>query len=840
MTNTAKVKLANSLKNKIEQKQAFDGKTLNNFKYYEASTQGTIPVKNIQDEMIITRDGRFLSVLQILPIPFDQKSLYTQFSIINTFTEIFRMKNIRWMLEILNDEDDSFSLQQNIKNKCVEENNAVLNKGIKNHTEFLKQLGSSGAIDRRYYFIWEYSGEEGRKSKIISEIAQTMWEQKQSIIKTLTDCGNIVLKHDDENYFLTEFLYRYFNRQTYKIESVYERYARMNQDIKKFNALTGMNKTLQYTDLISPKGLYFINRNYHVMDGKYYGYIGFNGDSWPLNGIPPAWLNRFNYGPMVDITTIGKMYPHEPTIAVLKPYEGILKDSVNSKVRKGISRNLESRRRKHSDISSMLRELENGDDTYDVSIILTIRADSPDELYSYMRRISSDLKHKLKIEPDTDFLCCEEYFTLTMPLLYLTPTFSRLKHNVTSTRLRSFYSFVSTTITDPNGYIIGKTNDNQILSIDNFNTDYFENANMAIFGTSGAGKTFLQQLIGHRMRLNGKRCFFIIPKKGYEYKRGCNISNGTYIPLYPGSKDVPNFLEIRPENEIDESKITDDTLIMHVSLLTKKINSIILWLQLNMEKDKQISSQQYDLLTHLIRKVYANYGITDDNDSIYENKKEGTLKLMPIFGDLYKEFIKYDSLEDIAYALKPFVDGQCKNLNQRTNVDLNNKYIVFDCDEDIIGEKWLASFLYIAFDFVYSAIKSGQSSQDVVFLDEVWKMMKTEECAKQVFNIIKLVRGYGGGAIVATQELNDFLSAHESYGRGIINNCATTIFLKMKENDLKLVRENYKLTEEECEKVQKFKRKQGLLIANGDKIYCKIIASKYEENALKDRTSKVA
>lgn len=82
-----------------------------------------------------------------------------------------------------------------------------------------------------------------------------------------------------------------------------------------------------------------------------------------------------------------------------------------------------------------------------------------------------------------------------------------------STKLGCFYPFTSLTINDPNGFVLGVTEANQTLSPDNFNTNYYVNANMLILGTSGAGKTYTEELIGHRAFLNGKRCFYIIPKK---------------------------------------------------------------------------------------------------------------------------------------------------------------------------------------------------------------------------------------------------------------------------------------------------------------------------------------
>lgn len=73
---------------------------------------------------------------------------------------------------------------------------------------------------------------------------------------------------------------------------------------------------------------------------------------------------------------------------------------------------------------------------------------------------------------------------------------------------------------------------------------------------------------------------------------------------------------------------------------------------------------------------------------------------------------------------------------------------------------------------VYSVVKSSTTTRDIIFLDEVWKMMTNLECAKLVYNMIKIIRGYLGSAILATQEMNDFLRGMQEYGESVLNNTA--------------------------------------------------------------------
>ena len=231
-----------------------------------------------------------------------------------------------------------------------------------------------------------------------------------------------------------------------------------------------------------------------------------------------------------------------------------------------------------------------------------------------------------------------------------------------------------------------------------------------------------------------------------------------------------------------------------------------------------MTTKEYNALNSGLVSIYESYGITEFNDSIFADKRTGTLKRMPIIEDLYKYCCRTEALEEVKEALETFVHGNCANMNGPTNVNLNKEYVVFDVNEDLIGAKLLPSFLFLAFDYVYTEIKTKSKSRDNVFLDEVWKMLKTPSCAEQVQNMVKLVRGYGGATIMATQEIADFINAPGGFGRSVLNNSEITLILNMKEDELKLVSESLKLTNEDRRKILAYERGNGMLIANGNKI----------------------
>ena len=106
------------------------------------------------------------------------------------------------------------------------------------------------------------------------------------------------------------------------------------------------------------------------------------------------------------------------------------------------------------------------------------------------------------------------------------------KRNVLTSGLTATYPFISSAIFDESGIFIG-TNiyNNSLVFIDRYNTEKYKNANMCIFGTSGAGKSFYTKLLILRYRLLGIEQYIIDPER--EYQHLCNELDGALLKIGP-------------------------------------------------------------------------------------------------------------------------------------------------------------------------------------------------------------------------------------------------------------------------------------------------------------------
>ena len=228
--------------------------------------------------------------------------------------------------------------------------------------------------------------------------------------------------------------------------------------------------------------------------------------------------------------------------------------------------------------------------------------------------------------------------------------------------------------------------------------------------------------------------------------------------------------------------------------------------------------------------MYANYGITKNNDSIWLDKEKRILKTMPILQDLNDALREDPVLSRVIDVLAPYMyGGMFSNFNGYTNVDLNNPYLVFDVDKTAINADYLPAIMYIAFDCCYDLAKQSLMSKDAIFLDEVWLMMQNDDCAKQVKEMVKIIRGYGSCTVLATQDIGDFLRANNGLGESILASSKIKFFLRCEDMELSQIAKVVDLNANDRANIKKFPAHgRTLMMSDRDKMLIELISSEEE------------
>lgn len=124
----------------------------------------------------------------------------------------------------------------------------------------------------------------------------------------------------------------------------------------------------------------------------------------------------------------------------------------------------------------------------------------------------------------------------------------------------------------------------------------------------------------------------------------------------------------------------------------------------------------------------------------------------------------------------------------------------------------------------------------MVFIDEIWKLIggsANKQAAEFCLEIFKIIRGYGGGAVAATQDLSDFFGLEDGrYGRSILNNSKTKIILNLEPDEAEYVKDVLKLTRTEIRSITQFERGEALISSNSNKVPVIIKASREEQQMI--------
>lgn len=799
-------------------------------------TQDFIPIKNLEHGIIETTDGRYIKILEIEPINFMLRSEEEQYEIICSFASWLKISPVHLQFKSITRKADSDKHIAMLRKETETEESEQCKKLSEGYIRLIKDVGSREALTRRFFLIFRYEELRRNENSDYGQICSTLLTAEQNARAYFMQCGNNILQPKDPDEATAEILYMFFNRRSCVEEPFHSRVDRIVLDtMAAKNKVIGIDPVphIRMAHFIAPRGIDLTHRNYIIMDGLYYSFLYIKGNGFP-NKVRAGWMSSLiNAGEGIDVDVFLRRENRSKTI-----------DKVAQRIRLNRTK-LKSMQDTSTDYEELAGSIQAGyfikqgianynEDLFYMSVFVTVSARTYEELVWRKQQMTDMLKSMDMYVSDCSFQQ-EDALRTVMPFLQISPKLEKKsKRNVLTSGAASTYMFTSFEMSDDTGVLLGiNRHNNSLCIVDLFDTKKNKNANLNLLGTSGAGKTFTMQLLALRMRMRGIQCYIIAPIKGHEFRRACNRIGGQFIKIAPGSPHCINIMEIRhtisPEMElIDELDYSEMD-----SLLAQKIQQLMIFFSLLIP---DMTNEEEQMLDEALIRTYGKFGITHDNDSVYadRNAVPPKMKTMPILGDLHEELQKNEMTKCIAVIVSRFVTGSAQSFNQQTNVDLSNKYIVLDLSE--LKGKLLPVGMMIALDYVWDKIKSDRTKKKAIMIDEIWQLIgagSNRMAAEFCLEIFKVIRGFGGAAISATQDLSDFFGLEDGrYGRAIINNSKNKIILNLEPDEAEFVRDTLKLTKTEIRSITRFERGEALICSNNSKVPVIIKASKEEQEMI--------
>ena len=796
--------------------------------------QDFIPVKNIRHGIIETNDGRYIKILEIEPINFMLRSEEEQLGIISSFANWLKISPMRLQFKSVTRKADSEKHIALLREELKRENNPRCKELAEGYIGLIRDVGSREALTRRFFLIFQY--EDFQRSEDFGKIYGMLQTAEQNARAYFSQCGNAIIQPSDPDEATAEILYMYFNRRSCTDEPFADRVQRIVLDRMKMEGKTlGVDPIpdIPILDFISPRGIDLTKSTYVIMDGLYYSFLYVKADGYP-GSVRAGWMSMLiNAGEGIDVDVHLRRESRSKTI-----------DKVAQRIRLNRTKikGIQDTSTDYEELTNSIQAgyyiknglANNNEDLFYMSVFITVSAKTLDEMLWRKQQIVDMMKSMDMQLSDCRFQQ-EAALRSVMPFLYIEPHLEKKsKRNVLTSGAASTYIFTSFEMSDDSGVLLGvNQHNNSLCVVDLFNTRKHKNANLNIIGTSGAGKTFTLQLLALRMRMRGIQCFTIAPIKGHEFHRACHRIGGSFVKIAPGSPHCINVMEIRHTVSPEATLIDEDSPIEDVSMLARKIQQLMIFFSLLIP---DMTNEEEQLLDEALLKTYADFGITHDNDSLYEdiNAVPPKMKPMPILGDLYKNLQGNKMTERIAVILSRFVTGSAQSFNRQTNVDLTNKFIVIDLSE--LKGKLLPVGMVIALDYIWDKIKSDITEKKAVIIDEIWQLVgasSNKMAAEFCLTIFKTIRGFGGAAVAATQDLSDFFGLDDGrYGRAIINNSQNKIVLNLEYDEAEYVREVLKLSKTELRSITRFERGEALVCSGNNKVPVMVKASKSEQEMI--------
>lgn len=581
-------------------------------------------------------------------------------------------------------------------------------------------------------------------------------------------------------------------------------------------------------DILSPTAIDTKSRDYILVDGVYHAYLYVAGYGYSTT-VGSCWLS-----PLVEAgagVSLGFTVKRQSKEKILS------KISQTTMVNRSRMRDVGDTRQDYEELDSAinsglyLKDAMNrqNEDFYYMHTLVEVTADDPETLEQRVTAVE-----KLCVSIDMIARRCdyknEQAFLSALPLLALDADVERKsRRNALTSGVAAAFPFASYELSDRNGIFLGLNLYNRSpVFLDPYDDYKYTNGNCWIGGSSGVGKTLTLQCLGGRLRQQGRRVIFIVPKKGHEFRPLCELLGGLYLRLSPSSKDCPNIMAIR-RRSLDSYAGLRDMAARDDSVLADKISRLIIWYSL---QKRDLSDEDKNHLDSSLVECYRRYGITFDNSSVTDG--EGNFVEMPILPDWYDVLSQNPDTKHLAVVLARYVTGSASAMGRRNHIDLNNKYIVLDTSG--MPDDLLLPGIFWATDIANDLIMDAGSDLSALLADELWSLVGANSnplAAGFVQEMVKTIRGLGGIAITSTQGMQDLFSLDGGkYGKGILDSSRIKLVMQMEEQEARLIQNVLNLSEDEVRQITRFRRGEGLLCIGYNHVPVQFHATQKEYDAI--------
>lgn len=407
--------------------------------------------------------------------------------------------------------------------------------------------------------------------------------------------------------------------------------------------------------------------------------------------------------------------------------------------------------------------------------------DSLKEHSAVIKNIAS--KHMCTIRPLT--MQQERGFTSALPIGVDKGYTKRL---LTTESLGVFIPFDEINQFDKGGFYYGINAINKSLII--YNRLKGQNYNGLILGSSGSGKSFSAKREMTSVILNTDNDIYIIDPDG-EYSPIANAFDGSVIKIAPGNGVFINPFDLDIDTSQDSS----------YNPITMKTDFICGMLETMLGGHSRLSPVQKSIVDRCIQKIYRPY-----LEHLHElpPNKDGSRKTIdkdycPTMQNLFDELLSQSNPEaqQLALIMETYTTGTFDSFAHRTNVDTDNRIIVYDIKD--VGPNLMELALKVCMNDVWNKMMANRRKEKWTwfYIDEFHLLLGNPSTSEFLKTVWKRARKWQGVPTGITQNVEDLLASTEA--RAIINNSSFVYMMNQSAMDRNMLQELLNLTDADKE-----------------------------------------
>ena len=331
----------------------------------------------------------------------------------------------------------------------------------------------------------------------------------------------------------------------------------------------------------------------------------------------------------------------------------------------------------------------------------------------------------------------------------------KVRRTLTTESACVFMPFNSKELSQKGGvyYGLNQTTNNLII----FNRASLINANGFILGCPGSGKSFSakREMVNVFLATDDE---IIIVDPEREYTNLVRALGGELLYISESSDTHLNPLEI----SLEEYNKGED-------VVSSKYDFFLSFFETIMGK-QGISPEQKTIIDNCLHEVYRNFLL-------------GKTTEMPTLKDYYDILCKQQSEEakPLYMSLELYVNGSMKTFSYPSNVNVNNRVVVYDIKD--LGKQLKPLGMMVVLENLWDKIVRNRERgiRTRIYIDEIYLLFRNEESANFLFELYKRARKWGGIPTGITQNVEDLLKSDTA--RSMLSNSEFILMLNQAASD---------------------------------------------------------